>query len=84
MRRSDGYFAGLNLNPLSYQPGFTTVNAGFRIGSTDERWAVALIGRNLTNVHYATLALDKPGGTGEVFAVAGEPRSVTIQFESRF
>lgn len=84
LRRTDGYFSGLNLNPLSYQRGFTSYNAGARIGSLDERWSIAVIGRNLTNVHYATLALDKPGGTGEVFAVAGEPRSVTLQFESRF
>ena len=84
VRRTDGYFAGLNLNPLSYQPGFTTFNAGVKIGSADEKWSVALIGRNLSNVHYATLGLDKPGGTGEVFAVAGEPRMVTLQFESRF
>lgn len=84
LRRSASYYAGLNLNPVSFQPGFTTFNAGLRFGASNERWSVALIGRNLGNKHYATLGLDKPGGSGEVFAVAGEPRSVTLQLESRF
>jgi iron complex outermembrane receptor protein len=83
-RRSDGFYAGLNLNPLSYQAAFTTFNAGVKLGSADEKWSVALIGRNLTNQHYATLALDKPAGNGEVFTVSGEPRMVTLQFETRF
>lgn len=84
IRHSDGYYAGLNLNPVSYQPKFTTLNAGLRVSTLDDKWSVALIGRNLTNKIYATLAVDKPGGTGEVFAVAGEPRAVVLQFESRF
>ncbi len=84
LRYSSSYYTGLNLNPLSYQGGFTMVNAGARLGTEDDRWSVALIGRNLTNRRYGTLGVDKPGGTGEVYTVAGEPRVVLVQLEGRF
>jgi outer membrane receptor protein involved in Fe transport len=83
-RYSSSYYTGLNLNPVSYQPSFTQINAGMRVATTDDRWAVALIGRNLTNRRYGTLGVDKPGGIGEVSTVAGEPRAVVLQAETRF
>lgn len=83
-RRTSGYYTGLNLNPLSYQKGFTTFNAGVRVSTSDDKWSVAVIGRNLTDRHYGTLGIDKPGGAGEVFTVAGEPRAVVLQLEGRF
>ena len=84
VRHSSGYYSGLNLNPVSYQPGFTTLNAGLRLSAPKDRWSFAVIGRNLTNRIYATLGVDKPGGTGEVFAVAGEPRAIVLQGELKF
>lgn len=84
VRNTSGYFASVTENPGSYQKGYTLLNAGLRVGPSDGRWSVAVIGRNLTNVIYATVGTDKPGGTGEVFAVAGEPREVVLQLETRF
>jgi outer membrane receptor protein involved in Fe transport len=84
VRYTSGYYTGLNLNPVSYQGGFTTLNAGARLSTASERWSVAVIGRNLTNRRYGTLGVDKPGGLGEVYTVAGEPRVVLLQLEGRF
>jgi iron complex outermembrane receptor protein len=84
LRYSSGYYAGLNLNPTSYQPSYTAVNAGVRLSTADDKWSFAIIGRNLGNKIYATLAVDKPGGKGEAFAVAGEPRMVVLQVEGKF
>jgi outer membrane receptor protein involved in Fe transport len=84
LRYTSGYYTGLNLNPLSYQSSFTTVNAGARLGADDDKWSVAVIGRNLSNRRYGTLGVDKPGGAGEVYTVAGEPRVVLLQVEGRF
>lgn len=84
LRRTTGYFATIGLNPISYQKGFTLLNAGLRLSPADDKWSLALIGRNLTNERYATLGVDKPGGAGDVFAVAGEPRAVVLQAEVRF
>lgn len=82
LRYSSSYYTGLNLNPLSYQGGFTTVNAGIRL--SNDTWSVGVIGRNLTNRRYGTLGVDKPGGVGEVYTVAGEPRVVLLQGEMDF
>jgi outer membrane receptor protein involved in Fe transport len=84
LRYSASYYAGLNLNPTSFQAAYTTVNAGARLTTADGKWSIALIGRNLNNRIYATLAVDKPGGRGEAFAVAGEPRMVVLQVEGKF
>lgn len=83
VRYTSDYFSGLNLNPLSHQGGFVILNAGFKVASQDG-WSASIIGRNLTNERYATLGIDKPGGAGEVFAVAGEPRAVVFQLEKTF
>jgi outer membrane receptor protein involved in Fe transport len=84
LRYSAGYYTGLNLNPLSYQDSFTTVNAGVRLSPVSDKWSIGVIGRNLTNRRYGTLGVDKPGGLGEVYTVAGEPRVVLLQGEARF
>ena len=83
VRYTSEYFSGLNLNPLSHQDAFVILNAGFRVES-QAGWSASIIGRNLTNERYATLGIDKPGGAGEVFAVAGEPRAIVFQLEKTF
>ncbi len=84
VRYTTGYYSGLNLNPVSYQDGFLSLNAGARFDMGDGRYSIALIGRNLTNRRYATIGIDKPGGSGEVYTVAGEPRAVVLQLETKF
>jgi iron complex outermembrane receptor protein len=84
LRFTSGYYTGLNLNPLSYQSDFTTFNSGIRLSPDSDRWSIAVIGRNLSNRRYGTLGVDKPGGLGEVYTVAGEPRVVLLQGETRF
>lgn len=83
IRYSSGYFTGVNLNPFSYQKDYLLLNAGAKLTSRDG-WSLAVIGRNLTNRRYGTLGIDKPGGIGEVFTVAGEPRAVVLQAEMKF
>lgn len=83
VRYSSSYYTGVNLNPYSLQNSFVLLNAGAKIDS-GQGWSVAVIGRNLTNRRYGTLGIDKPGGVGEVFTVAGEPRAVVIQLETKF
>lgn len=84
IRNTSGYFVSVTENPLSYQKGFTLLNAGLRVGDIDDHWSIALIGRNITNRIYATIGTDQPGGGGSVYGAAGEPRAVLLQFETRF
>lgn len=83
LRYSSSYFTAVNLNPYSLQRSYVLFNAGVRVDS-DRGWSLALIGRNITNRRYGTLGIDKPGGVGEVFTVAGEPRAVVLQLETKF
>lgn len=84
VKTSSGYFVSVTENPGSFQKSYQLLNAGIRLGSLDDRWAVSVIGTNLTNEYYATVGTDKPGGAGEVMAVAADPRFVTFQLEMRF
>jgi outer membrane receptor protein involved in Fe transport len=59
---SDGYYASDNLNPGSYQSSFWRFNAGVTLHGQDDRWQLALIGRNLTNKYYLQFASDRTGG----------------------
>ena len=65
--------------------GFWRLNAGVRIGATDDRWELALIGRNLTNKYYMLVSNDKvlsvPGNYGGYFA---RPREVVVQGTVKF
>jgi iron complex outermembrane recepter protein len=81
---TSSYYASLNLNPTSHQKGYTLINAGGRIVMPDDHWSLALIGRNLSNRRYATVAFDKPGGLGETSTVAGEPRTVVLELAYKF
>lgn len=84
LRNTSGYFVSVTNNPLSYQSGFTLLNGGVRFGDQDDRWSIALIGRNITNKIYATIGTDQPGGGGSVYGAAGEPRAVLMQVDTKF
>jgi outer membrane receptor protein involved in Fe transport len=78
------YFVNVDLNPGSLQKGYATVDASARLTLPDDRWEFAVIGRNLTNVEYGTVGLDKPYGTGEVATITGLPRTVRMQLSYKF
>lgn len=84
VRTSSSYYANVNLNPASRQKGYALFNGTIALGAVDDSWTISVIGRNLTNKHYATLGLDKPGGIGEVETMAAEPRAVVIQLGTKF
>lgn len=64
------------------------------MATTDDRWELALIGRNLTNEFVVGGAFDLPNsgvGTGTVNAIAADhvglvnmPRTVTLQLTWRY
>jgi outer membrane receptor protein involved in Fe transport len=71
--------------PAGIQNGFWRLNAGVRIGSTDDRWELAFIGRNLTNAYYMLVSNDKvlseAGDYGGYFA---RPRELVVQGTVKF
>ncbi len=93
-RYSDSYLASGFGNPLSRQDSYVTLDAGVRFGAADDRWQVAVIGKNLTNQFYVTGVVDGPStgtGTGTTTGVKADqlgfgnlPRTVAVELTTRF
>ncbi|RME62279.1 MAG: ligand-gated channel [Alphaproteobacteria bacterium] len=93
-RYSDDYLASGFGNPLSKQNEYVAINASLQIGREDERWQLAVIGKNLTNRFYVTGVVDGPStgsGTGTASGVkadqvgfAANPRTVEFRLTTRF
>lgn len=82
---TSGYWLQENQNPVSWQKGFTRVNASLRVYTPDDRWELALIGRNLTDKYYGIASADKPFGTPDaIWANIGRPREILLQGLYRF
>ena len=93
-RYSSAYLASPFNNTLARQGSYVSLDASFRIKTADDRYELALIGRNLTNRFIINGTLDIVGtgsGTGTNNAVradqaglVGSPRTVQVQATFRF
>lgn len=82
---SSSYFTQDNNDPLPKQGAFARINAGARIHADDDRWEVALIGRNLNNKYVKAWTTDVPFGPhGNYASQIFRPREVTLQGTFRF
>ncbi|MDY0067164.1 MAG: TonB-dependent receptor [Steroidobacteraceae bacterium] len=78
----------------SRQDSYVQLDAGIRLGRDDERWELALVGKNLTNRFYVTGVNDGPStgsGTGTPAGIIADqagyaalPRTVQAQMTVRF
>lgn len=85
MNFSSSYFTQENLDPLAKQGAFTRFNAGARVYSEDDRWELALIGRNLTNKYVISFTTDTVYGPAGNFAAGTyRPREINLQGTFRF
>jgi iron complex outermembrane receptor protein len=92
-RYSGNYLASAFGNPDSRQGSYVNLDASIRLGAADERWQLALIGKNLTNRFYVTGVVDGPstgGGTGTAAGLHADqlgfatlPRTVMLQVSTR-
>lgn len=93
-RYSASYLTNVFGNPFSRQRDYVTLDAGVRLHSEDDRWGIALIGKNLTNSFYVTGSTDATltgGGTGTAAGRPGDqvglaalPRTVTLQLSVKY
>lgn len=82
---TSGYWLQENQNPVAWQKGFVRLNASVRLYEPQDRWELALIGRNLTNKYYGIASADKPFGTpDQIWVNIGRPREVLLQGTVRF
>lgn len=93
-RYSDDYLASGFGNPASRQNSYVNLDASLRLGTTDGKWELALLGKNLTNRFYVTGVVDGPStgsGTGTPAGVRADqlgfgvlPRTVQLQLTWRY
>jgi outer membrane receptor for ferric coprogen and ferric-rhodotorulic acid len=64
--------------------GYAKVDARIALGSSNGRWQLAVIGRNLTDTARAAFYTYMPGATGSVIGEADRPRSVAFQLSTNW
>ncbi len=85
-----GYFAAETMAPSTFQDSFWRFNASARLAQVDDRWSIAVIGRNLSNKYYLLYAADRtggasvPGAISEQRGVVARGREVAMQLTGRF
>lgn len=93
-RYSGSYLATAFGNPATRQNRYVNLDASIRLKTAEDRWELAVIGKNLTNRWYATGGNDAPnsgGGTGTLSGVLADqagfanlPRTVMAQVTFRY
>jgi len=93
-RYSDSYLVSPFGNPVAHQSAFATLDATVRVGAENDRWQLAVIGKNLTNHYVLNAAQDAPStgaGTGtaagtpaDQYGFPAPPRTVAVQVTFRY
>ena len=61
---SAGFYNNAFTEPLGYQKSYWLFDASLRVGAPDDRWEVALLGRNLGNKYYVVRSSEQPFSGG--------------------
>lgn len=80
----DDFFTDGDLDPASLQEAYTKINARLALSTLDERWTVAVFGRNLTDEATLTASLDAPLSAGIMASWIEEPRVIGLQLRHSF
>lgn len=86
---SSDYITSLTLDPASVQKAYDKINGRLSIGGVNDRWELALVGRNLTNEKVLSYSGDTPlasklFGARSYYGFVDPPRSVAIEYELKF
>lgn len=91
---SDDYLTSGFGQPDSRQRAYVSLDASARLATDDDKWELALIGKNLTNRFIATGSIDGPStgsGTGTAAGIHADqlglislPRTVQLQFTWKY
>ena len=84
VRGRSGTYLEENLSPLSYQEGFAKADLRLGLVSADDRWTLAVIGRNLTNEWTASHSFGTPFLAGSQTYVVDPGRVISIQLGLRY
>lgn len=75
---------GLSNDPMQIQKAFGLLDARLALATADERWTVAVFGKNLTDELYSDYGTDAPSVTGVRFRDTQRTRQVGVELSTRF
>ncbi|MHA6766971.1 TonB-dependent receptor [Sphingobium ummariense] len=78
------YFQSATADPLLSQKGYAKIDARIGIGPADQRWEIAVIGKNLADKHTAAFRQPFGGTPGSIFLYPERPRSIAIQASIKY
>lgn len=88
---SSSYASGNVLDPFTTQDSFARVGARLALGTIDDGWEIAVVGRNLTNRRVLLTAGQLPlsttltGGLGTAYSgIFDRPRNIAVQAQLKF
>ncbi|WP_374540443.1 TonB-dependent receptor [Sphingorhabdus sp.] len=88
---SSKYRTGNILDPVTDQSGYAKLGARLALGTIDDGWEVALVGRNLTNKRIMLTSGQLPlsttltGNTGTAYSgIFDRPRNIAVQVQAKF
>ena len=74
---SDSYITNASSQPRSRSPQYTLLDASVRIAQADDKWEVALIGRNLNDKYYWVRTSDNPAASANPTQLADQNAAVS-------
>jgi iron complex outermembrane receptor protein len=83
------FLQSLTLDPANTQKAYAKLNARLSVGDVEDRWEVALVGRNLTDKTTVGYAGDTPlsqrlFGARSYYGFTDPPRSIAVEAAFRF
>ncbi|MFV0277229.1 MAG: TonB-dependent receptor, partial [Parahaliea sp.] len=89
MNFSDAFYTAQDLDPITRQGAFTKFDVRIALASLDERWSIALIGKNITDERTSSWINDFtlngfPGRQNSYQALLDPPRTIGVQAMYRF
>ncbi len=80
---SSEFYMVADNDPLDLEESYTRLDARVGIAASDDRWELALVGRNLTDEATSHVGNDVPGITGAHYRAYELPRTLAVQFKYR-
>jgi iron complex outermembrane recepter protein len=77
------YFLSAGADPLLRQGGYAKYDLRMGYGPEDNRWELALVGKNLGDKAVKAIGLEMPGSLGTTESLPERGRSVAVQFSFR-
>jgi iron complex outermembrane recepter protein len=76
---TDEYTTVTDLDPRSFQESFYKVDLRVALNSPDDRWYVAMVGKNLNDELTTLWRVDFPAAPGSYLDMGARPRSLALQ-----